>query len=271
MLLLAEFLLRLCFGMAAAMATVSPRQVSSGYFRNHLYVMLGLASLAALLSRSQSGGAFWWAVFAAGLSYAGSVSWLYESPRAGIAALVLTALVAMVAAWYAATEAHAPQSSMAPTTPTPILRDLQIVTSGLLLGATMAAMLLGHWYLNAPGMQLAPLRRLIVAMGRGGGDAGGGVRMRIVARGGRSPRRHGVVVVFNSAVVVWIGGRRGAGGDGVEDAGDSQHAKRDRHFVRRGDRGVCGRDDVAVVVGGSDVSGLGLPRPTPEARYGSGG
>ena len=28
----------------------------------------------------------------------------------------------------------------------------------------MAAMLLGHWYLNAPGMELAPLRRLLVAM-----------------------------------------------------------------------------------------------------------
>ena len=29
----------------------------------------------------------------------------------------------------------------------------------------MAAMLLGHWYLNTPTMALAPLRRLLVAMG----------------------------------------------------------------------------------------------------------
>jgi hypothetical protein len=34
----------------------------------------------------------------------------------------------------------------------------------MLLGPTMAAMLLGHWYLNAPGMQLAPLKKLLVAM-----------------------------------------------------------------------------------------------------------
>jgi hypothetical protein len=27
----------------------------------------------------------------------------------------------------------------------------------------MAAMLLGHWYLNAPGMELAPLRQLLMA------------------------------------------------------------------------------------------------------------
>ena len=37
-------------------------------------------------------------------------------------------------------------------------------TSGLLLGSTMAAMLLGHWYLNNPGMKLEPLRRLVLLM-----------------------------------------------------------------------------------------------------------
>ena len=38
------------------------------------------------------------------------------------------------------------------------------MSSGLLLGFTMAAMLLGHWYLNSPTMELAPLRRLILAL-----------------------------------------------------------------------------------------------------------
>ena len=36
------------------------------------------------------------------------------------------------------------------------------IVSGLVLGLVFAAMLLGHWYLNAPGMELAPLRRLLV-------------------------------------------------------------------------------------------------------------
>src|SRR5262249_23229788 len=40
---------------------------------------------------------------------------------------------------------------------------LSAATSGLVLGLTFAAMLLGHWYLNAPGMELAPLRRLLAA------------------------------------------------------------------------------------------------------------
>jgi hypothetical protein len=39
------------------------------------------------------------------------------------------------------------------------------LVGGWLLGTTIAAMLLGHWYLNTPTMQLAPLRRLLVLMG----------------------------------------------------------------------------------------------------------
>ena len=33
------------------------------------------------------------------------------------------------------------------------------------MGLTCTAMLLGHWYLNSPGMELAPLRRLLIAAG----------------------------------------------------------------------------------------------------------
>jgi hypothetical protein len=45
-----------------------------------------------------------------------------------------------------------------------VLRVVQTVTSGVLIGFTMAAMLLGHWYLNSPGMELQPLRKLLIAM-----------------------------------------------------------------------------------------------------------
>ena len=39
-----------------------------------------------------------------------------------------------------------------------------VTTSGLLLGLTIACMLLGHWYLNTPSMQLDPLRQLLLAV-----------------------------------------------------------------------------------------------------------
>ena len=37
-------------------------------------------------------------------------------------------------------------------------------SSGLLLGVTLGAMLLGHWYLNTPTMRMAPLRSLLAWM-----------------------------------------------------------------------------------------------------------
>jgi hypothetical protein len=169
MALLTEFLLRLSFGMAAGMAIVPPRLVTSGYFRNHLYVTLGLSALAALLSRVAAPAAFWWAVATAVLSYVGSVCWLYEKRRAGVTLLVVVALAAIIGALLINGSSNLGPAGSAVAAGLPsalpgVLRTLQSITSGLLLGTTMAAMLLGHWYLNAPGMELAPLRRLLIAM-----------------------------------------------------------------------------------------------------------
>ena len=44
---------------------------------------------------------------------------------------------------------------------TTLLKWLDPPTGGLVLGVTIAAMFLGHWYLNTPSMELAPLRRLV--------------------------------------------------------------------------------------------------------------
>jgi len=161
MALLTQFLLRLSFGLAGCMLLVSPRQVSSGYFRNHLYVVLGLTALAALLSRTATPPAFALTMTAAVLSYVGAVCWLYEKPTLGRAALAATAAATLWAALRAGRCAEG-----AATTPlgAGYLWPAQIVTSGALLGCTMAAMLLGHWYLNAPEMELKPLRRLLAAL-----------------------------------------------------------------------------------------------------------
>jgi hypothetical protein len=160
--LLAEFLLRLSFGLAGGMALVSPRQVTSGYFRNHLYVTLGLSSLAALLCRADRGAAFWYAVAAAVFSYAGSVVWLYEKPAMGKAALWAVAAFSLTGAWLTANPVpHTASTGSLHADWVATLRSAHVATSGALLGVTMAAMLLGHWYLNAPGMQLSPLRRLL--------------------------------------------------------------------------------------------------------------
>ncbi len=162
--LLIQFLLRLTFGLAAGMAITSPQKIASGYYRNHLYVTLGLATLAAFLSNSVAPSAFWPAVFAAVGSYFGSVFWLYEKPRGGRMSLVVVALCALVGSSLAATSLYSPEGAIENSYAN-ALRHIAPVSSGMLLGLTMAAMLLGHWYLNSPTMELVPLRHLLIALG----------------------------------------------------------------------------------------------------------
>jgi len=195
MSLLAQFLLRLAFGLAFGMAITSSRLVSSGFFRNHLYVTLGLTTLAALVSYAVAPIALWCSITAAVASYAGAVCWLYEKPIGGKVALAIVALLSLTAALSIlppANHRESRQSAFEPNSATPqrtlteseirqvdeskermtwmyvksdVLNLLSNVSSGLLMGLTFASMLLGHWYLNSPGMQLAPLRRLLLATG----------------------------------------------------------------------------------------------------------
>lgn len=156
MAILAQFLLRLAFGLAFGMAITSSRQVASGFFRNHLYVTLGLTTLAALALVRLSPISMWLAILAAVFSYVGSAAWLYDSARVGKLMIWIVAACVFAAA--------AVDRSTIATTPQLLLwYDWDIMTSAMVLGLTFAAMLLGHWYLNAPGMELAPLRQLLIA------------------------------------------------------------------------------------------------------------
>lgn len=160
MSLLIEFLFRISFGLAAGMALTSPRQVTSGYFRNHLYVLLGGNALATLIALSAPTQVpLWPPLSAAVLSYVGAVLWLYERPLAGIATLWLIAGLSLAGAWLSI-DWRALSGPAAY-----VLAALDPLTAGLLLGFVLAAMFLGHWYLNTPTMALAPLQKLIVLIG----------------------------------------------------------------------------------------------------------
>lgn len=168
MAILTQFVLRLSFGLAAAMAVTSPRQVTSGYFRNNLYVLLGLNVLSALVAVASQGRLpIWPAAVAAVLCYVGSVFWLYEKSRAGSATLGIIALVNLAALWLGgvvlgdATGGTAATTASASGVGQALLTWLDPLAGGLVLGTTLGAMLLGHWYLNSPSMELAPLRKLL--------------------------------------------------------------------------------------------------------------
>lgn len=160
---------RLTFGVAVAMSLTPARLVTSGFFRVHMWVLIGVNTFAALIVYSGRAALeqmliSWSAVFTlaiatAVLSYAGSVLWLYEKARPGAAVLYAVGCVGLVTALLATP--WAPRTSGVGIA----LAILDLASSGLLLGVTLSAMFLGHWYLNTPTMELVPLRRLVAWMG----------------------------------------------------------------------------------------------------------
>ncbi len=217
-LILSQFILRLSFGLAAAMFVVPPRQVTSGYYRNNLYVLLGLNVLAVLVAWATPNldPARWPAVMATAASYVGSVMWLYEKPRAGMLVLAVVAAASLLGAWLTTPAASAAPDATSTSVeavvaamPPGVFRRLDTITSGLLLGATTAAMLLGHWYLNSPGMPLAPLKRLVLLVAAAvllrAVVCGGGFALELAAVGSFSTSRSLFVALR------WLGGLVGTG------------------------------------------------------------
>jgi hypothetical protein len=154
MTLLLEFLCRVGWGMAAGLVITPAGIVPAGFFRVNLLVVLGLATAAALVGGSIAADGWIWptATAAAVFAWLGSVAWLGERKRAGRLLCGLTA--ALLAA---ATIATAGREAGLVAGPAAAL------VSGLVTGLTVHAMLLGHWYLNAPGMRVDALRRMIDA------------------------------------------------------------------------------------------------------------
>jgi hypothetical protein len=211
MLALAVFCLRLAAGMLACLWLLHPDagadvgqppaaralRVGFRYYRTHFLTALGLACVA--------GFALWditppglLALLGAGMVLAvlGSVVWALEGAPAGRALVVLTPLTFLsVLAWL-----ESPGES--PLGP----RLVGDVTSALLLGTALSAMLLGHFYLIAPAMSIRPLMRLLAA-----------VAVAIVLRAGadgwalgRWTSEHSLANL-NGEVALWLPVRWGVG------------------------------------------------------------
>ena len=159
MTLLIDFLCRFGWGLAVGLLLTPITLVPAGFFRINLLVVMGLATFAALLAGSAlPGSVVWLAGAAAVLAWAGSAAWFARRDRLGtfLCAASGAALAAAVVATGAADGRGAVAAAAA-------------LLSGLVIGLTVHAMLLGHWYLNAPGMRVDALKRTIdVALGAWG-------------------------------------------------------------------------------------------------------
>ena len=82
------------------MACTSPQLVTSGYFRVHSYVLLGLNSVSALVAFSEPDRfAVWPAISSAVASYLASAVWLYEKLGRGTLLLVVVSVLSLIGAW----------------------------------------------------------------------------------------------------------------------------------------------------------------------------
>ena len=155
---LAGFCLHLAFGLGLALLAVSPTLVRSGFFRIQLWIMMGLCVMAGLILLPDASPLERAAVFgSAFVCYVGAVGYLYERFGLGrcaatIATLAQIPLFAMMGGERATRDGWN------------WMGIADGVSSGALLGFTVTAMLLGHWYLNVPGMKLKPLRGLLIGI-----------------------------------------------------------------------------------------------------------
>jgi hypothetical protein len=172
---LARFSLRLVCGIALMWCLMPRRDVSSGFFRIQMLVALGLSVLAAVafaeaeppdskrvvaaaeavLSTTTGRNL---SIVLALATFCGSVLWTLERRSGG------TWLVFGIAGVSAATLLLATPLPSAGAGPTALAYVSELSAAGL-LGAALTGMLLGHWYLTAPTMSLAPLERMTSAFG----------------------------------------------------------------------------------------------------------
>ena len=161
MRLLLEFLCRFGWGMSVGLVLTPASIVPAGFFRVNLLVVLGVATAAAAVAwRGEAASQAWLPATAGAVAaWLGSVAWLGEKQTAGrwLCGLVAACLAgATVLASFGGTGSSPDSGS-----PFPQFMAGSALVSGAVSGLTVHAMLLGHWYLNAPGMRVDALRRMI--------------------------------------------------------------------------------------------------------------
>lgn len=159
--ILADFAVRLSFGLTLVSA-LAARGATPRFFQTNCQVALGLLALA-ILAVSRIEEVFWtWGPWALGVAavgaYAGSIAWGLGWTQFGLRALGFIGLIG--AGWLVGASVDSDGALW-------LFNATSRWASGLTLGASLGAMLLGHHYLTAPTMSIEPLKRWIRLAGLG--------------------------------------------------------------------------------------------------------
>jgi hypothetical protein len=156
--MLASFAVRLSFGLVTSMLLTHWRSVPLPFFRTLNQIMLALLVLAAL-DQGRCGGERWAVVLlvASGVvAYVATLARGIGLPKIGVCAAMLEA--GLTAGWLVGSSAGGAGETMR------ALDAASGLASGFLMGSTLTAMLLGHYYLTAPAMSIEPLKKLVRLM-----------------------------------------------------------------------------------------------------------
>jgi hypothetical protein len=159
--MLATFVMQLIAGISLMWTVMPRRQVTSGFFRIQMLLVLGLSVLIVLTAgRFEAAPKLGMLIGNIGLgmaivAFTGSVFWTLERRVAGAICCFAINFVAMAALVQIGLRGL-PNAGILP------LASL-LATAGV-LGGTVTGMLLGHWYLTAPTMSIAPLTSLTRAL-----------------------------------------------------------------------------------------------------------
>jgi hypothetical protein len=161
--MIAQFALRMMFGMSLMWSLMPRSQVSQGFFRIQMLIVMGLGVLAALtfgkLAQSPEAVPLLSASFGkigcmilAGLAFFGSAFWTLGQRRTGtVIVFLIFALSGTVLLGSTMTRLDIANDWL--------LASAEFATAAT-LGGAMTGMLLGHWYLTAPTMSIDPLSSL---------------------------------------------------------------------------------------------------------------
>ena len=155
--MLADFAIRLAGGLATVLAITPWRVVPIRFFRTHCQVILGLGVLATLATTRPPFEpiVFGMTLTLTVMAFASTLAWGLGLPRLGVPSSLG---IAAVSATVLIMTADGPMASLW------CLNAASRIASGILLGSTLTAMLLGHYYLTAPAMSIGPLKRFVGLM-----------------------------------------------------------------------------------------------------------
>jgi hypothetical protein len=195
----AIFLLRVAVGLIAGLALLSPTLVNPRFYKAQFWITFGLSLGAAVFASDLAGPVLWIALGCALLlAFIGSVVWSLEGAPGGRLIVALTG-IALAVCLGLAEWSQKDSGDLA-------RRLAGDATSAALLGSALTAMLLGHFYLIAPGMSLKPLMRMLAAL-----SLAVLLRLTVAAAGLWSWTAEHSLTNLNDVTILWLPLRWGVG------------------------------------------------------------